>query len=82
VSMWKAGNELSLTEAVKMACEQDSLTDALVWIAVWESDRAVKQALEFQRTGVSTASHGGGWDTCFRVSFQEVMKAWREKHAY
>lgn len=63
-----------LDEAVRKACEQPSLVDALTWIAVWESERAIQQARRFFETGTSTAAHGGGWDTCFKVCFERVMK--------
>jgi len=64
-------------EAIKRACEEPTLAKALNWIAMWENDRAVKQALEWKRTGVSTASHGGGWDTCFEYLFQNVLEQWK-----
>jgi len=34
------------------------LQDLFSWIAVWEADRAVEQAREFDRTEVSTAGNG------------------------
>jgi len=65
---------MNIDEAVARACREPSLTEALTWIAIWETDRAVKQALEWERTGVSTASHGGGWDTNFGYLFEHVME--------
>jgi hypothetical protein len=56
--------------------EEPTLAKALARIAIWESDRAIRQALEWQRTGVSTASHGGAWDTCFNHLFQLAFERW------
>ena len=67
---------VNITEATKIACEEPTLIEALSWIAVWESERAIAQAKKFFETGESTASDGKGWGTCFRVCFQAVMKAY------
>lgn len=72
-------SRVSLSEAVKEACKQPTLLDALSWIAVWESERVIQQARKFYETGVSTASDGKGWDTCFRVCFKLVMEAYSRK---
>lgn len=65
---------MNIDEAVLKACEEPTLVDALTWIAVWESERAIRQAERFFKTGESTASHGGGWDTCFRTCFKRVLE--------
>ncbi len=70
---------MNIDEAVARACEEPTLTKALSWIAIWESERAIAQAIEWKRTGTSTASHGGGWDTCFEYHFERVMEAWKKK---
>jgi hypothetical protein len=67
---------MNLTEAVARACEEPTLEKALEWIAIWENGRAVMQALEAEKTGVSTAADGAKWDTCFGICIREVMKAW------
>lgn len=41
--------------------------NAIVQALVLESERAIEQRDEYQRTGVSTAGHGGSHDTCFEV---------------
>lgn len=51
-------------EAVKRACQEPSLSEALSWIAIWETDRAVRQAL----------ATGGLYETCFKVCFDEVLE--------
>lgn len=71
---------MNFDKAVAQACEEPTLVDALSWIAIWESEHAVRQALEHARTGVSTASHGGGWDTCFKHCFEAVMTKWASAH--
>ena len=67
---------MNLKEAVEKACQEPTLTEALTWIAVWETGRVVEQVREFERTGISTASHGGSGDTLFKVCFEEVGKQW------
>ena len=67
---------MNMTEACLRACEEPTLEEALTWVARWETERVVAQALEWKRTGVSTAAHGGGWDTCFRVLFERLLIEW------
>jgi methylmalonyl-CoA mutase cobalamin-binding subunit len=71
---------MTITEAVEHACEEPTLVKALVWIAVWDTERAVRQAIEWSRTGISTASHDGGWDTCFEVLFDAVVAKYGSKY--
>lgn len=59
---------MNLQEAVAEAITRPTLLDALSWIAVWECDRAVRQACT-----------SGGYDTCFRRSFDELLTAWNTK---
>jgi hypothetical protein len=48
-------------------------------MADWECDRAIHQALEYQKTGVSTAGHpDAGWDTCFRHCFAALLQRWAD----
>ena len=67
---------MNLKEAVNRACQEPSLVDALTFIAVWECERAISQAREFDRTGVRTGAGDAAWDTCFRFCFSAVMKEW------
>ncbi len=68
---------MNAEQAIERALQEPTLAKALVWIAVWETERVVAQALEWQRTGVRTASHGGAWETCFDHLFALVI----ERHA-
>lgn len=70
---------MDIDEAVKRACKEPTLHEALVSIAIWENERAIKEALKYYETGEITASHGGGWDTCFRVCFDMVLKRYAKK---
>jgi hypothetical protein len=54
---------MNVAEASKEACKQPTLVEALTWIAIWESERIVRQARENET-----------WETCFRVCFERVMK--------
>lgn len=67
---------MNLPQAVARAREEASLVEALTYIAVWECERAIAQAREFDRTGIRTGADGAGWDTCFRSCFTAVMEAW------
>ena len=58
----------TISEAVKKACEEPTLLDALSWICVWESERAIKQALN---------SQGTKWDTCFKHILKQVMDQYK-----
>lgn len=63
---------MNIIEAVKHACQEPTLADALAWIAVWENDRAVKQAIRNKESGERNPD-GSLWDTCFRRCFEEVL---------
>lgn len=67
---------MNIDEAVKRALTEPTLAKALSWIAIWEAERAIKQAFRWKETGISTASHGGGWDTCFEYCFTRVLTEW------
>lgn len=73
---------MNITDATARACQEPTLVDALSWIAVWESERAIEQARKFFETGVATGSNGAGWDTCFRFCFQQVMDAWEKRKGF
>jgi len=70
----------SFEEALVRACKEDTLIKALSWIALWESERVVKQAKAFFETGTRTGSHGGGWDTCFEYCFNAVNERYVERN--
>ena len=73
---------MPITEAVERACQQPTLLDALSWICVWESERAIRQALsnceliDGNLVNQRASPDGRGWDTCFRVCINEVMEKW------
>jgi hypothetical protein len=68
-------NNPSLASAVERACKEPTLTKALSWIAVWETERAIKQA---KRGEVTNPDTGAMWDTCFEYLFNEVQRAYRK----
>ena len=59
---------MNLIESVKEACTKPTLLDALTYVAIWESERAIKQAKENPQ-----------WETCFRFCFKEVMKNYKKE---
>lgn len=67
---------MTLQEAVAKACQEPTLVDALVWIAMWENDRAVHQALRNTESG-QRDPNGRLWDTLFRRCFEEVLKQYK-----
>lgn len=66
---------MKLNEAVARACQEPTLLDALSFICVWESERAIKQA----RFNLGSGSNGAGWDTCFKICLGEVMLEYKKK---
>lgn len=70
---------MNLNDAITTACKEKTLVDALTFIAVWENERAIQQALEFYKTKVSTSSEGKCWDTCFKVCFEAVILHWQKE---
>lgn len=66
---------MKIDAAIKKACEEPTLLDALSWICVWESERAINQALNKYGSGMD----GAGWDTCFKFCLKRVMEQYKEK---
>jgi hypothetical protein len=65
---------MNVDQAIARACQEPTLIRALSWIAIWDTERVVKQAIEWNESGISMASHGGGWDTCFEYLFVRVQE--------
>lgn len=65
---------MNLSEAIQEANKIESLSEALAYLAVWETERAIKQQNEWLLTGVSTAGHGGSHDTCFALIFRTFLE--------
>ena len=61
---------MKIDEAVKKACQEPTLLDALSYICVWESERAIEQA----RHRYGSGTDGVGWDTCFKHCLRLVME--------
>ncbi len=66
---------MNITEAVKRACEEPTLADALEFICVWESERVVRQALRNEKSGERTPA-GCKWETCFGTCVTAVLRAY------
>ena len=59
---------MNLLEATEKACQEPTLIDALTYICIWESERAIRQALKKE-----TDLEGKGWDTYFKRCIESVM---------
>ena len=64
----------NIDQAVERACKESTLLDALTWICVWESERAIRQV----RKNYGSGTDGAGWDTCFKYSLKRVMESYPE----
>ena len=64
---------MNIKEAVEKACEEPTLIDALSWICVWESERAIAQA----KLNLVDAD-GKGWDTCFKFYIERVFEVYKK----
>ena len=66
---------MNIDEAIEKACKEPTLQDALTWICIWGSERALKQAL----TNYGSGTDGAGWDTCFKTCLKRVTDAYEPK---
>ena len=64
--------------AVERACQEPTLVDALAWIALWECERVIPVARAVLGDGPRVGGDGRGWDTCFHLLIDRVLKAWRD----
>lgn len=60
---------MSITEIVEQSCKQSTLAAALAYVAIWETERVVKQARQ-----------NPTWDTCFEYIFNCVIDQWNKTH--
>lgn len=68
---------MNFDQIVERACQEPTLVDALVFAAIWENERAIKQAVECEKSKISTASHlDAKFDTCFGLLFKSIIKTW------
>lgn len=65
----------NIDAAVKIALTQPSLVAALSWMAVWESERVVRQAIRNTIDDTREAD-GKRWDTCFEFAFNRLIEKW------
>lgn len=64
--------------AVARACKEPTLADALAWIALWECERVIPAARAFLNGETPRGPDGKGWDTCFKLLIERVLREWRE----
>lgn len=69
----RVANRMNVREAVDRALREDTLLDSLVFMAVWEGERAIDQAMRFMETGERTGAGGASWDTCYKAAFQSLL---------
>lgn len=62
-----------LEDLIERALMEPTIEEALAWICMWDTERAIQQALRNQGTGK-------GWETCSLFFIRQVTKAWNEKH--
>lgn len=68
---------LSARQAAEARLEQarEALADRLADAAIRETDRALREAHEAGRTGVPLTGSDRTWDTCFRATFEPILRA-------
>ena len=59
---------MNIDKAVSVACAEPTLLDALTWIAIWECERAIKQA-----------KNNPTWETCFKRALDQVLKQYQAR---
>ena len=69
---------MTFDQLVERAVQEPTLAEALSWVATLENERAIAQAKRALQTGVSTATPGQQWDTCFTFLFNKVLDAWSQ----
>jgi hypothetical protein len=63
-------------DAIKMACAQPTLVEALSWIAVWECQQAAVKYHTYCVTGVHQGGNGEGYDTHFKWYFDRIIQSY------
>lgn len=69
---------MNISVAVDLACKQPTFLEALSWMADWENDRVVRQALDNKDKFVAPGLKR--WDTCFLHCFKLLEAKWKETH--
>jgi len=68
---------MNINQAAERACQEPTLLDALTWICVWESERAIKQA---KKNLVDV--EGKVWDTFFKICLKSVIDKYNYHEDY
>jgi hypothetical protein len=63
---------LKFRDVLQRAFKEPTLADSLSLVAMWENERAVKQALQGKRD----PNDGSLWNTCFKYAFTKVLDGW------
>jgi hypothetical protein len=63
---------INIEDVMREAIQKPSLLDALEYVAIWENDRAVLQALKGKRD----PNTGKMWDTLFKHAFTTLFQRW------
>ena len=64
---------------VALACQEPTLIDALTFIAIWDCNRAVRQAIEHEKAGTREPD-GFLYHSMFKRCFKEVLTRWEKEH--
>ena len=68
---------MNIKEATNRALQEESLLDAITFMAIWENDRAVKQAIRNYESEERNPD-GSMYDTCFRSAFQYLLSKYEQ----
>lgn len=71
-------SDKNIDAAVDRALAEPTLADALVFLAIWENDRAVKQAIKNHESG-ERAPNGALWETYFALCFKRLLRKYPDK---
>lgn len=70
-----------VTECIDQAVCKRSLVEALEHVAIFETERAVREAFRRARSGERLSATGGLWSTHFRVLFERVLERFPPQQA-
>ena len=70
---------MSFQELIDDACKEDTLIKAMAYVAIWESERVLDEAVKVMRGEKPRDADGQGWSTCFEFLFKEVMEQYTVK---
>ena len=73
---------MNIQEIIKTALSKPTLKEALVYVATWDTEQAIRTAIRTHATDeVVNVDTGAKWETFSNYLFEKVLEGWKEQES-